>query len=586
MAVVTLDRGHMEVETLRILLVEDDDSFAAMVREFLLKGAKRPAGIKCDLTRAATAEEAAAYLETTMPDAIILDLMLPDSEGLDTFSQIKVETADVPIVVLTGVDDEELADAIMEQGAQDYLIKSEVNSQALQRVLRYAIMRQHLNRDLTAHAKRVQTRELDLRHVFHQYLDGLVLTDSKDRVILANQSACRLLALGPSVDLVGKPFIYTMSETEQDLNLSLPDSTKRTCTVRRQSIQWSGEEAILYSFQDVTALRSTEERQHQHLENLEAMIAVRTRELTDANRSLQDEIEQRETVEEELRLAVDNLARSNIELERFAYIASHDLREPLRQIINYCDLLKRKHSSNVDEQGITYLQFSIDNATRLYGMVNSLLEYSKLSLSSGKFANHESSTLVQEAMEQIRLSIEEAEAQIEMQNLPRIYCNGLLIMQVFQNLISNAIKFSGGRKPRIKITCEWVNDRPEWLFKVQDNGIGMKMDQADRIFQIFHRLQRTSEHAGHGIGLAICRKVVQHHGGKIWVESKPGKGSTFYFSISRNLMGEATVCDDGTERFSEMRQLRRQARQQDQSVETSDEDSEADSSNDPKEKAE
>ncbi|MFP4521198.1 MAG: sensor histidine kinase [Fibrobacterota bacterium] len=222
--------------------------------------------------------------------------------------------------------------------------------------------------------------------------------------------------------------------------------------------------------------------------------------------------------------------RMNAELESYAYVASHDLKEPLRMITSYLNLLERKNRTVLDPESLEYLEFASDGATRMKELINGLLEYSRIGSGGLKLSKTDTKAAVLEACSNMRMLIEENDADIIIEDLPEIECDHIQIVQLFQNLINNGIKFGKeGTVPQIRISCQLKEKYAD--FSVSDNGIGIEPDRMHRIFDIFQRLYPRGKYEGTGIGLAICRKIVERHGGKISVCSVPGEGSVFRFGI-------------------------------------------------------
>jgi PAS domain S-box-containing protein len=238
----------------------------------------------------------------------------------------------------------------------------------------------------------------------------------------------------------------------------------------------------------------------------------------------------RKKAENELKEKTEELMRSNAELEQFAYVASHDLQEPLRMINSFLQILSEKYKDQLDKDANEFIGFAIDGSNRMKNLIQSLLEYSRLN-NINPFEQIDVNFLLNEVLQNLSTQIKENNAMIEVNELPKIYGDPLLIAQLFQNLIANAIKFRTNKNPEIIISGEKTNN--EYLFSVQDNGIGIQKEYADKIFIIFQRLNAKGKYPGTGIGLAICKKIVEQHGGKIWFESEINKGSTFYFTIKK-----------------------------------------------------
>ena len=235
--------------------------------------------------------------------------------------------------------------------------------------------------------------------------------------------------------------------------------------------------------------------------------------------------------ENELLNTVKELKRSNEELESFAYVASHDMKEPLRMVTSYVDLIKKRFNDKIGGDGNDFIKFASEGAKRMSDIIEDLLEYSRVRSSRGGREKTETSYVVAKVVETLKFNIKDKNAIVEIKGtLPVISADAVQIEQVFRNLIGNALKFTGKEPPRITISAEEKGAFREFVIK--DNGIGIDMQYSGKIFQIFQRLHGRSEYEGTGIGLAICRKIVENHGGRIWVESEgPGKGSTFRFTL-------------------------------------------------------
>ncbi len=232
-----------------------------------------------------------------------------------------------------------------------------------------------------------------------------------------------------------------------------------------------------------------------------------------------------------LKQRADELTASNVELERFAYIASHDMQEPLRMITSFLQLFKKKYEDQIDETAEQYIHFAVDGAERMKKLIMDLLEYSRVGSNKDDYAFIESNALLQEVVNVFYSRIEEMKATVIIETLPDVRGNRTQLFQLFQNLIGNALKYHSGDSPEIRISGS--EEGTQFVFNVKDNGIGIKPVFFEKIFVLFQRLHHKNEYSGTGIGLAICKKIVEKHGGKIWVASEPGKGSCFSFSISK-----------------------------------------------------
>jgi light-regulated signal transduction histidine kinase (bacteriophytochrome) len=228
---------------------------------------------------------------------------------------------------------------------------------------------------------------------------------------------------------------------------------------------------------------------------------------------------------------VEALERSNKELEQFAYVASHDLQEPLRMVSSYTQLLGERYKGKLDEKADKFIGHAVDGAIRMQRLINDLLAYSRISTRGQAPEPMDSHAVLGAALVNLAAAIEESHALVTNDDLPTVRADGSQLALVFQNLIANAIKFHGPEAPRVHVSAAPKDG--EWVFSVRDNGIGIDPQYADRLFIIFRRLHTQQEYPGTGIGLAICKRIVERHGGRIWFESELGKGSTFFFTLRR-----------------------------------------------------
>jgi signal transduction histidine kinase len=237
----------------------------------------------------------------------------------------------------------------------------------------------------------------------------------------------------------------------------------------------------------------------------------------------------RHQVEEDLARKVDELARSNADLEQFAYVASHDLQEPLRMVVAYTQLLTERYRGKLDENADKFLGYAGEGALRMQILIQDLLAFSRVGRNGTTSGSVDCGTVMEEALQALATAIQESAAVVTYSELPAVWADRTQLAQVFQNLIGNAIKFHGKETPKISVRAE--KTAQQWLFSVSDNGIGIAPEYADNVFVIFQRLHTRTEYAGNGIGLAICKKIIERYGGKIWVQPQAGPGSTFQFTL-------------------------------------------------------
>jgi signal transduction histidine kinase len=236
-----------------------------------------------------------------------------------------------------------------------------------------------------------------------------------------------------------------------------------------------------------------------------------------------------ETLAAQVASRTRELARSNVELERFGHVASHDMQEPLRMVASYVELLERRYGSRLDSDARQFMAYAAEGAKRMQGLIRDLLAYSRAGRAEQAFESVDCSAPVAAALENLRTAIEESGAVVEVGELPEVWGHPSALTQLFQNLIENAIKFRSREPPRIRIAAERRGE--EWEVSVRDNGIGIDPRLSGRIFEVFQRLHDRAAYPGNGIGLPIVQRIVEQHRGRIWVESKPGLGSTFRFTL-------------------------------------------------------
>jgi PAS domain S-box-containing protein len=371
----------------------------------------------------------------------------------------------------------------------------------------------------------LRERELKFRDTIKSMGVGYYCVTADGRLLDHNQAFNRILGFDIAQDLKGQKIVdfwQNPDDRKEYLNELMTKGFIRNYllnakTVRGEKIavllnshlikdKKSGLVRIEGTFTDFTALKKAEEKIRRLNKDLERRIV----QLSALNRELE---------------------RSNRDLEQFAYVASHDLQEPLRMISSFTQLLEQRYKGKLDESADEFTKFAVEGANRMQRMINDLLSYSRLSTRGQPFEPVNSGEILAQVHANLLPLIEENQALLTHESLPEITADASQMLQLFQNLIGNAIKFRGKEPPRVHVFSE--SREEEWMFGVRDNGIGIAKEYFDRIFVIFQRLHSKEEYPGTGIGLAICKKIVERHGGQIWVESEPGKGSTFFFTIPK-----------------------------------------------------
>jgi signal transduction histidine kinase len=301
---------------------------------------------------------------------------------------------------------------------------------------------------------------------------------------------------------------------------------------------------LVDGFNDMlTEIQNRDEALKESRVDLENRVKERTRELT-------TEIVERKLIEQELRDKARELSRSNADLKQFAYVASHDLQEPLRMVSSYTSLLSKNYKGKLSNEADEFIHFAIKGVTHMHQLINDLLSYSQIG-SKIKTCKVNCNEVMERVLAQFERSLAETQVRITYGTLPTIDADPTQLFQLLQNLLSNALKFRGTNNPQIHVGCKL--EQGEYIFSFQDNGIGIEPQYFERIFIIFQRLHSLADFPGTGIGLAICKKIIDHHGGRIWVESEVGKGSTFYFTIplipAHERSGSEIEFSQGSRRF-------------------------------------
>jgi PAS domain S-box-containing protein len=377
---------------------------------------------------------------------------------------------------------------------------------------------------VTAAIRNISVRKAAERHLFHMEAryrglleaapDAMVVVDQRGRIVLLNVQA-------------EKQFGYSRDELiGQKVKSIIPEGFAERLIADALR---SAEDALAQ--QIGTGIELTARRKDRSEFPIEIMLSpLESSEGTLITAAIRD-ITARKQAEAVLLENVQELNRSNEELEQFAYLASHDLQEPLRMVASYTQLLSRRYKGKLDSDADDFIAFAVDGANRMQQLIQDLLMYSRVGTTGKTLLNTSSEGALQRALINLRGAIEQSGAVVTHDSLPAVFADEMQLTQLFQNLVSNAIKYQRAGIPRIQISAT-ENDEKKWLFSVQDNGIGIEPQYFERIFGMFQRLHKRDEFAGTGIGLAICKKIVERHGGTISVESQPGLGCTFHFTLT------------------------------------------------------
>lgn len=353
--------------------------------------------------------------------------------------------------------------------------------------------------------------ELVFRKVWENSFDGMRLINNKGVMIKVNDAFCSMVGMERE-ELEGELFTKIYRSSHEELLKKAITRIQTGTTVPRYAEKfdlWNGK-IIWFEVSN-------------NLLNIPHSSPILL--------SIFRDISQRKLVEDRLNRTIKKLEESNRELEQFAYVASHDLQEPLRMVSNYTQLLSKRYQSKLDETGREFINFAVNGAMRMQSLIKDLLAYSRVTTKARPFEHTDCNEVLKEVLLDLKFTIEESKAVITSGNLPAIMADPTQIRQLLQNLLSNSLKFRTEKPPEISISAE--SRETEWLFKITDNGIGIDPQYFERIFMLFQRLHDSGTYPGTGIGLAICKKIVERHGGRMYVESEPGRGTIFYFTIPK-----------------------------------------------------
>lgn len=359
--------------------------------------------------------------------------------------------------------------------------------------------------------------ESEARHraIFETAVDGIITIDERGIVTAMNPAAVRIFGFAAD-EVVGR-----------NVDMLMPEPYSAEHDRYMQDYLRTGIKRIIGLGREVVGRRKDGSTFPMDLAVSETVLGER-RIFTGIIR----DVTERKRAEEALARQSEELARSNVELERFAYVASHDLQEPMRTVRSFAQILQRRYGQQLTGDAAEYFRYITDGVSRMQTLINDLLTYSRVSSQGSAFAPADTRHIVKMVLESLQATIEAQQAEVAVGSLPVVLGDATQLGQVFQNLIGNAIKFHGQEPPKIEVSA--VEADGDWRFSVKDNGIGIDPQYFDRIFIIFQRLHTIEEYGGTGIGLAICKKIVERHGGRIWLESTPGKGTTFFFTVAKH----------------------------------------------------
>ncbi len=504
---------------LRVLHVEDNELDAELVAQALRRG-----GFSVSVVVVQAEKEFERELRLQRPDVVIADYNLPQWQGMEALEVLRREGLDIPLILVSGALGDVTAVECIKRGATDYVLKDGLARlpEAIRRALQEKSLRQGQQRSDAARRE----SQAQLEALVRSALDAILTVDEKQSIVMLNAAAEKMFRCSQA-EALGQPierFIPQRFRAAHSVHVRKFGETGNTTRAMNmlgtlRALRTDGEEFPMEASISRTQVGG------------QMLFTVIVRDITERDRA-----------EKKLAAKMAELARSNADLEQFAYVASHDLQEPLRMVAAYTQLLAERYRGKLDENADKFLGYASEGALRMQSLIQDLLAFSRLGRNGGACGHVDCDAMMEEVLQSLGRAIEESGAVVTHAALPVVWADRSQMAQVFQNLIGNAIKFRGKEAPAISVQAERAGQ--EWLFSVSDNGIGIAPEHAQGIFVVFQRLHTRTEYPGNGIGLAICKKIIEHRGGKIWVETQAGHGSLFKFTIPCDDPAEKKVCGE------------------------------------------
>ncbi|OGC76329.1 MAG: hypothetical protein A2Z27_03505 [candidate division Zixibacteria bacterium RBG_16_50_21] len=475
----------MEDKTIEVLLIEDNPDDAELIRRKL----SRCPTARFEVTHSKKLQEGMEHLNRAAPDVILVDLGLPDSHGLDTVSKVLNQAPRTPVVVLSGLDDEATAIKAVKLGAQDYLVKGQMENSQLERSLFYAIERARLQEELDQYTQELWKTEANLRKILEKNAYGIIVVDENKHILFTNPAAEAMMGCQKK-ELLRQCFSFPLDGGKtSEIEIRHGNQDLIAAEMRVVNINWEGKPAYLVSLHDITKRKETEEKMR-HLDRMKS---------------------------------------------EFLSNVSHELRTPLQSISGFTKLIMNGQVPDLSTQQ-EFLQIIDRESLHLGNLINSLLDMSRLE--SGRFQINPRILPVREPIFESVSSFHSLarEKNIELiedipEDLPEMEVDGERLRQVVINLLSNAIKFSD---PGSTVSVKAGKNHNALLFQVSDHGIGIPEDAMAHLFERFYRAEGELVRGGTGLGLYISKQIIEAHGGRIWATSQQGEGSTFSFTLPLN----------------------------------------------------
>jgi len=493
----------------RILLVDDHESDRELAALVLAGEFER-----VDIDRVGSAAEFSAALAAGLFGLVIAEVDLEWSDGLEVVELIRDLRPDCPIILFTASAGNDLWNEALRLQVDGYVAKSSEGFVELPAAVRAALFRARRRALATA-------KDAPYRRLVEGLPVGVVVSTATGEILEANPAFAAMLGLPSPETMTRRTFTEFFAQPSVASNWRSQIEASRTVGNLDVQLQ-RADRSLMWVRISSWAVESGSSGVRQV-------------------QSIIEETEEFHAAQGELARRSQALARSNAELEQFAYVVSHDLQQPLGMVSSYLELLDKEAGGELEGEAKDYLDRAVRGADRMQEMVDAVLGYARVDTRGREFTAVDLAAILDEVVEELADAIDDTSAVITHDDLPTVVGDGAQLHQLLHNLLTNAIKFVGERPPRIHVTS--TTEDGGWRVSVRDNGIGMEADTAERIFVMFQRLHTHDEYPGTGIGLAICKRIVERHGGKIWVESQPLRGSTFIFTLPKRSGGE----DEATE---------------------------------------
>ncbi|MEO6720630.1 MAG: ATP-binding protein [Ferruginibacter sp.] len=504
----------METKELKILYLEDSIYDAEFVKRVL-----KNAGLSFTFKLVDEQDAYQQALVSYQPDLILADHSMFQFNSFEALRLFKEQDLKIPFILVTGTVSEEFAVSILKAGADDYLLKD--NLARLPNAILNALEKRSLENERQQYLSHIIASESVLKEAEYLANFGSWQADMLTGKYIWSDEMFRIYGYQPN-EIVPN-YEISLSHVHPEDRASLKSDLKE---VLKSTDAYEYEFRIIDKNNLLKYIHS-KIRIERNAGGQPIRLSGFNQDITERKKTEQ----QLQQLNKDLKANAADLSASNQELERFAYVASHDLQEPLRMVTSFLGLLNKKLAGKLDDTTERYIHFALDGAERMNRMILDLLQFSRVGTSKEDLVNVDCNDLLQTVKSIFHLRITESNATLDVKPLPVIKAIQPLMQQLFQNLVGNALKYDDKEKPVITVGCDELANL--WQFYVKDNGIGIDPKFFDKIFVIFQRLHSRSEYSGTGIGLAICKKIVERHGGNIWVESSPGKGSSFYFTIPK-----------------------------------------------------